>query len=45
MFSIIALCIYCTFLGYAIIVSIMFGENNLNWEGDWVKMCGPFEVG
>ena len=40
-FSIIALCIYCTFLGYAIIVSFLFGENNLNWA----KVNGPYEVG
>ena len=40
-FSIIALCIYCTFLAYAIIVTIIFGENNLNW----IKMTGPYEVG
>lgn len=40
-FSIIALCIYSTFLGYAIFVSFIFGENNLNWA----KVNGPYEVG
>ena len=36
-----ALCIYCTFLAYAIVVTLIFGENNLNK----MKMIGPYEVG
>ena len=40
-FSMIALAIYCTFLGLAIAFSIIFGEGNFNG----VKMTGPFEVG
>ena len=40
-FSIVALCIYCTFLAYAIIVTLIFGENNLNK----MPMTGPYEVG
>lgn len=40
-FSYIALAIYCSFLGIAIICSIIFGEATF----DRVKMTGPFEVG
>ena len=40
-FSLIALAIYCTFLGFAILCSIIFGEANF----DRVKLTGPFEVG
>ena len=40
-FSLIALAIYCTFLGIAILCSIIFGEANFNR----VSMTGPFEVG
>ena len=40
-YSVIALAIYCTFLGIAIICSFIFGEANFNG----VKMTGPFEVG
>ena len=40
-FSLIALGIYCTFLGFSIICSIIFGEANF----DRVKMTGPFQVG
>jgi hypothetical protein len=40
-FSVVALAIYCTFLGLAILCSIIFGEANFNN----VEMSGPFEVG
>jgi len=39
-FSLIALGIYCTFLGFSITMNIVFGEGNFNY----IKMKGPFEV-
>ena len=40
-YSLIALGIYCTFLGIAILASIFFGETNFNR----LKMNGPYQVG
>jgi hypothetical protein len=40
-FSYIALGIYCTFLGTAIILNLIWGEANF----ERIKMTGPFEVG
>lgn len=40
-FSIIILTIYLAFLSIALVITISFGEGNL----DRVKMTGPFEVG
>lgn len=40
-FSVIALIIYCSFLGFSIFVTVSFGEANF----DKIKMTGPFQVG
>jgi hypothetical protein len=40
-YSVIALVIYCTFLGFAIIATIIFGWSNF----DRVKLSGPYQVG
>lgn len=40
-FSYIALAIYCTFLAFSILTSLIWGENNLST----IYMVGPYEVG